>query len=238
MKGNIQHSTFNAQRPTRRCTRRFIGYRQAGLRLLNVGCWMFLSIALFASSLPAQTSSKNMLPPLAPAYGEIPPTTYDEIATTFWEQHRTAVLVGGFVFIALVGLIFWVIFRPKPPVIVPPEVQACEALAGLLRQPEDGKILSEVSQILRCYLIAVFELPATELTTAEICMALASQEKVDAEFARSISDFFRKCDERKFSRESDATPFMAAARALELVAHTESRHAEFRGSAAQNAPPR
>ena len=199
-------------------------------------CAVLLPLAIFVATGFTQTST-NALPPLAPAYPEIPPTTYVEIATTFWEQHHTAVPVGSFAFVALVGLILWVIFRPRPPVIVSPEVQACKALAGLLRQPEDGKILSDVSQILRYYLIAVFELPATELTTSEICTALASQGKVGVELAQPVSDFFRACDARKFSSSPDAAPLNAVARALELVAQTESRRAEFLAPAAQTAPP-
>ena len=74
------------------------------------------------------------------------------------------ILVVGMAVIALAVLILWKIFRPKPPVILPPEVLAREALTKLLRQPEDGKLLSEVSQILRRYVIAAFELPAAELT--------------------------------------------------------------------------
>jgi hypothetical protein len=179
---------------------------------------MFVFTAiLFATPRLFGQASTNALPALAPPYGEIPPT--------FWERHGTVILVAGTAVIALAVLILWKIFRPKPPVILPPEVLAREALTKLLRQPEDGKLLSNVSQILRRYVIAAFELPAAELTTTEFCAALAASEKIGTEPAQAISDFLRACDERKFSTSPAAAPLNAATRALELVALTENaRH--------------
>ena len=135
------------------------------------------------------------------------------------------ILVAGMAVIALAVLILWKLFRPKPPVKLSPEVVAREALTKLLRQSEDGKLLSNVSQILRRYVIAVFELPAAELTTTEFCAALAASEKIGMELSGFISNFLRACDERKFSTSPAAAPLNAATRALELVALTENaRH--------------
>lgn len=173
---------------------------------------MFLLLTTWPLS--AQTAT-NELSALAPAYGEMPPT--------FWEQHESAVILGVFAFLAVALLFLRVWLRPKSKVILPPEVVAREALARLQRQPEDGKVLGEVSQILRRYVIAAFELPAVELTTAEFCAALAASEKVGAELAQAISGFLRGCDERKFSSSPAAVPLNAAARALELVSAAEGR---------------
>jgi len=171
----------------------------------------FSGLPLFAQA------STNALPALAPPYGEIPPT--------FWERHGTMILVAGIGVIALTVLILWKLFQPKPPVILPPEVLAREALTKLLRQHEDGKLLSNVSQILRRYVIAAFELPAAELTTTEFCAALAASEKIGTELSGTISDFLRECDERKFSTSPATAPLNAATRALELVALAENaRH--------------
>ena len=135
------------------------------------------------------------------------------------------ILVAGMAVIALAVLILWKLFRPKPPVKLSPEVVAREALTKLLRQSEDGKLLSNVSQILRRYVTAAFELPAAELTTTEFCAALAASVKVGTEPAQTISDFLRACDERKFSTSPAAAPLNAATHALELVALTENaRH--------------
>src|ERR1039458_1069888 len=132
MNMNIQHPTSNIQRS--RAWRR--GRCVIGCWVLDGGCWMFLSLALFALSLSAQISRTNALPPLAPAYGEIPPT--------FRERHGTAMLVAGSILIALAGAVVWIILRPQPPVLVPPQVLARETLAKLRRQPENGQVLSEI----------------------------------------------------------------------------------------------
>ncbi len=61
---------------------------------------------------------------------------------------------------------------------MPPEMVAREALAKLRCQTEDGKVLSEVSQILRRYFSTAFQFPPGELTTAEFSVALACNDKI------------------------------------------------------------
>ena len=104
-------------------------------------------------------------------------------------------------------------------------------------------VLSEASQILRRYVAAAFAWPPAELTTAEFSAALAGDEKIGPELARTLSNFLRECDERKFapagvvgvqasacSDSAPATPGTlkrelqpAAVRALELVSAAEAR---------------
>ncbi len=152
------------------------------------------------------------------------------------------ILLAGITVIALAALILWKLLQSKPPVILPPEFVARKALTKLLNQPEDGKLLSEVSQILRRFVIAAFGLPAAELTTTEFCAALAAREKVGAELAGLISNFLHQCDEQKFappggvgvqaSACSDNLPETpgtlkrelqpAAVRALELVSFVQN----------------
>jgi hypothetical protein len=213
MKKNIQHSTFNAQGPRRLPARTF-----NGCWMLNVECWMFPLLIFSSLPVSAQTAPSR-LSALAPPCGELPPT--------FWQQHGTVVVVGGLVVLALAAVVVWKILRPKPQPVLPPAVVARAALARLQRQPEDGKILSEASQALRRYVIATFELPPDELTTAEFCAALAGNKKIGAELAQSIADFLRECDGRKFSGSPPAVPLNAAGRALELVALGEKRRAEL-----------
>ena len=189
---------------------------------------MFVFAAvLFATSRLFGQASTNALPALAPPYREIPPT--------FWEQQGTTVLAGGITLIALAVLILLKLFQSKPAVILPPEIVAREALAKLLRRPEDGKCLSEVSQILRHYAIATFGLPAAELTTTEFSTALAGNEKINVELAQAISIFLRECDARKFAPADAAAPLNAAARALELVALAQ-RSAPVPGAAISKTP--
>jgi len=170
----------------------------------------FLPATFFLLSTSAKAADTNTLPALAPAYGELPPM--------FWEQHGMLVIIGLFTFLVLASLVLWKIYQPKPAIILPPEVLARNALTKLLRQPEDGKVLSEASQILRRYILAAFDFAANELTTAEFCDALANHKQIGTEVASSISDFLRECDERKFSTASSSAPLDAANRALEIIA--------------------
>ena len=152
--------------------------------------WIFLLFTSFSLSAFSQTNT-NALPALAPPYGELPPT--------FWEQHGATILIGGLLLVALAGLLAWNLLHPRPPVLPQPDVLAREALTRLLGQTEDGNHLSEISKVLRRYLVVVFVLPPGETTTAEFYAALAGNEKIGPELALAISDFLRECDERKFS---------------------------------------
>ncbi len=175
---------------------------------------MFLFLTASTLSLSAQPAA-DALPALAPAYGKIPPT--------FWEQHGTAMLIGGLVLVVLAALLIWRFLQPKPAVVLPPEVLAREALSKLQGRPEDGKTLSEVSQILRHYIGTAFKLPNGELTTAEFCAVIAGNEPVGTELVQTISNFLRECDVRKFSPANTATPINAVAHALELILRAEQR---------------
>jgi hypothetical protein len=160
--------------------------------------------------------AQEKLPALRPPLGEMPPT--------FWEQHGTAVLVAVPVAMLLLALGIWLWLRPKPIAPVPPEVQARKALEELLKQPEDGAVISRVSQILRRYVLAVFELPAGEPTTAEFSQLLATSETIGAELCTTLTGFLRQCDERKFAPNSPSTPGVAT-QALRLIEQAESRRA-------------
>ena len=164
-------------------------------------------------SVTARAADTSALPALIPAYGEIPPT--------FWEQHKAILIIGIFAFLLLAALVVWKIFKPKPAPVLPPEAIALEALTKLQSQPEDGKLLSEVSQIVRRYAGAVFGFPGGEMTTAEFCGAILRHEKIGPELSGAIASFLRECDVRKFSPASSATQINAVQRALEFVARIE-----------------
>ena len=172
-------------------------------------------------SLPfvAFAADTNALPALAPAYGELPPT--------FWEQHQATIIVIGFAALALVFFFFKTMLRRKSPVILPPEVVARQALAKLKNQPEDGNVLSAASQILRRYVSETFNLPDTGLTTAEFCSAIESNPLFGPELAAILSSFLRECDVRKFSPANSASPLNAVNRELELVGQIEKRRSEL-----------
>jgi hypothetical protein len=176
-----------------------------------------LALLILQSSLSAATNSldPDAIPPLRPPHAEIPPT--------FWEQHGLWVVVVGILLLALGCVAAWFLTRPKPPVVAPPEVQARQALEPLRQQPEDGVLLSRVSQILRHYVAAAFDLPPGELTTAEFCGAISGHAQIGPALAAALSEFLRLCDRDKFSPPAPVPPLNAVAQALKLIDQAQAR---------------
>lgn len=179
----------------------------------------FLFVALRGLA-ATNISAGDDLAKLRPPREELPPT--------FWEQQQLPVLLGSFVFLALIVVIVWYVTRPKPPVIVPPEIRAKQALDPLLTRPEDGIVLSQVSQILRRYIAEAFSLSAGELTTGEFCRLATAHEAMGPELANAVCEFLRRCDERKFAASPPTAPMAAVANSLKLVSAAQARLAELR----------
>lgn len=181
-----------------------------GLRI-----WLFTLGA--PSSFAAATNAPSLedIPPLRPPHAELPPS--------FWEQHGFWVIAFGALLLALVGVAARFLLRPRPPLSVPPEMQARQALEPLRRQPEDGRLLSRVSQVLRHYVTAAFHLPPEELTTAEFCRAITSHAPIGPELSGALSDFLRQCDQLKFSPPAPAPPLSAVVQALQLIDQAQAR---------------
>ena len=200
-----------------------------GFRISNFGfrVWV-LALAFLAYPTFAATNisaDDDDLAKLRPPRGEIPPT--------FWERYNVWIIAGTLVFLVLIGILVWIVTRPKPPIIVPPEVRARQALEPVLTKPEDGLLLSKVSQILRRYIAEAFGLPAGELTTTEFCSLIAKHDGIGPELGGAISEFLRRCDERKFTPVPPAAPMNAAAAALQFVESAQVRVAEMRRGAEQ-----
>ena len=194
------------------------GRRNLRRRVAEAGIRILCSWPLIAWA-----QSTDDIPPLRPPHAEIP--------ATFWEQHATSVGLIGFALLALLGVALWFAARPKPPVVVPPEVQARGDLEALRQLPEDGRVLSRVSQTVRHYFGAAFALPPGELTTAEFCRAMAANDQVGSELSTTTSDFLRRCDQRKFAPDAPPEPTRAADNALKLVERAEIRREQLRQSA-------
>ncbi len=181
-------------------------------------CWMVLVV--FAWSATAQEEAPLLQPPL----GEIP--------LTYWEQHGLMVILGAGALITFVVLGIWFWLRPKPAEVLPPEEEARLALEALAKRPEDGAVISRTSQVLRQYVLAGFDLPPGQPTTAEFCHLIKCESKIGDEFATALTDFLRECDARKFAQSGSTASLNAVPRALKLVEQGEARRAQLRQMAA------
>ena len=187
--------------------------------------WSFVFGISLALPFSALAQSSNDIPALRPPHAEIPPT--------FWEQHPVSVSLVGFALLALIGVALWLATRPKPPVVVPPEVQARGDLTSLRQLPEDGRVLSKVSQTVRRYFGAAFALPPGELTTAEFCQAMAGNGQIGTNLATATAEFLHRCDERKFAPDAPPQATGAADHALKLVEQAETQREQLRQAASE-----
>ena len=94
-------------------------------------------------------------------------------------------------------------------------------------------MLSEVSQILRRYVGAMFGFPGGEMTTAEFCSNISRNEKIGIELSGAMASFLRECDVRKFSPANSAIPVNAADRALKIIFQAE-QHREQTNAPAES----
>jgi hypothetical protein len=198
--------------------------------------WVSMVSALVAMSVHAaeDLAESNSLPALRPPRPELP--------ASFWEQYGAWTIAGGVLATLVVVALVLYVMRPKPVPIEPPQIKAKRSLENLRGRPEDGSLLSRVSQVLRHYMAAAFSLPAEEMTTAEFKSTLAGREEIGPELAQRVGDFLRECDERKFAPLPRVPPPLpdkraaagAVSRALELVGLAEGRKAAL-AEAARNA---
>ena len=172
------------------------------------GVWCLL-FGVFSCLADTNSAAPDEIPPLRPPHAQIPPS--------FWEQYGLWVVIGSVAVLALVGATMWLLTRPKPPTGVPVEVEARRLLKSLLDTPEDGMVFSWVSQVLRRYVTLAFDLRTGELTTGEFCRVITNQDRLGPELSSAISEFLRRCDERKFAPSPPQPGLGAAKRALELV---------------------
>lgn len=194
-------------------------------RVLSLGLWLVATRSLLRAATNAADADE--IPPLRPPHAEIPPT--------FWEQYSLWVVLLGALVLAMACVAVWLLLRPRPLEVVPPEVRAREALEALRARTEDGALLSQVSQVLRHYVAAAFNLPPEEQTTAEFCRATADDASIGKDLSTALGEFLRQCDQRKFSPPPPAPPLSAVAQALQLVELTEARRAELRRAAETSA---
>src|SRR5580765_882923 len=96
-----------------------IGFRTSsfGVRILALALAFVACPAFAATNISA---GDDELAKLRPPRAEIPPTV--------WERYNIWIIVGSLVFLVLIAIIVWIVTRPKPAMIVPPELRAKQAL--------------------------------------------------------------------------------------------------------------
>jgi hypothetical protein len=185
---------------------------------------LHLSTAVLPLSAFAQAETNSeQIPPLRPPRGEIPPS--------FWDEHVYTLVIWSSILLIIIGLALWFMLRNRKRLVVPPAVEARLVLEPLLGKVENGAMLSRVSQTLRHYVSAAFGLVPGELTTTEFCEAISSNAKVGQELSQEISQFLRRCDQRKFApTQGEASSLDAVSHALKFVEASERRCAEIRNA--------
>jgi len=209
--------TSKFQAPSSRETSNF--KHQSGLWL---ACLLAVAMGLPFYAGAAGPGSGDAIPALRPPHAEI--------GLSFWEQYGWVLLVVGLIIVASAVTLTWLLTRPAPPVIMPPEEEARRALTALPPNAMDGATLSRVSQILRHYVRRAFELPLEELTTTEFCRLLADNQEIGPELALLLGGFFRVNDFQKFASLAPTVleKINPVAQALMLIEKCEARRASLR----------
>jgi hypothetical protein len=112
-----------------------------------------------------------------------------------------------------------VVSRKTAPTIPPPATTARAALQALDPALDDAGRLAAVSGILRSYFIAVLGLPQAELTSTELCQALATHRKVQPQLHHAVTQLLDAMEHQRFSARTPAPAVVE--RALALIDQTE-----------------
>ncbi len=166
----------------------------------------------------------NDLAPLLPPRPELPPG--------LWEQFGIWIVLGAVFVVAVAAGCLWWFTRPKLTPKPFPAAQAREQLAALRQQPEEGLVLSRVSQILRQYFGTLFGLPPGERTTAEFTRVIRGDPTLSPELEGALVQFLEECDRRKFAPVTPEAPLGAVQRAWALIDQAQAQRASTSATAA------
>jgi hypothetical protein len=196
----------------------------AFFRFSAFGCRVSFAIGLLPSVRLLAAANDPALDEAVPA---LPHPPHAEIPPTFWEQYAFWIVILSLLLLLVLAAVVWWLARPKPPVIELPAVRARHDLEPLREQPENGVVLSRVSQVLRHYFAGAFSLPQQEMTTTEFCRLISGSEQVGPELSAGMGDFLRECDRRKFAPLPVQPPLGAVAQAAKLIEQGEARRAKL-----------
>ncbi len=187
----------------------FTATNTRGPRMAAGALWILLLCLPMADWANLPKPASDEIPPLKPPLGEIPPGT--------WEEHGSAIVIGGTLALAALAAVAWLALRPRPEEPLSPERQARNQLTELQGKPQTGQLISTVSRVTRAYFRDAFGLPAHEFTTSEFNEQLAANRQVGSQLSDRTQAFLKRCDELKFSPEPVPGPFDATAESLKLV---------------------
>ena len=128
-------------------------------------------------------------------------TTYSEkTSSSFIGVTVAAVLITC---LFLTALIVWLKIRKAKVVIIPPWDTANAGLNEVseLLPMNESKFFVMVSDIIRAYIEAIYQLPATESTTKEFLIKLQNSERLGDEVKKILSNFLKEADMVKFARQ-------------------------------------
>jgi hypothetical protein len=162
----------------------------------------------------------DQIPKLKPPHGEIPPG--------FWEQYGVWVIVAALVLVYLLTWVIWLVMRKRKPTIIPPEVEAKDALAAIRDRSEDGETLAEISRIVKIYFVRAFNLPTQEHTTAEMSVLARESEQIGPGLGQNLGAYLTELDRRKFAAGTETAGRTALEQAEELIQAAEGRRKELR----------
>ena len=193
--------------------------RTAALRL---GVVLLVSVSFVLSTRAFDLTKPDPPPKLRPPRPEIAPSFWEQHPGEIWQQHKAIIILLALLLLGLVAGLVWYFLRPRPSLIVPPGVRARKELEKLKSEPENGALLSHVSQVLRRSIAEMFSLPPHEMTTSEFCQVIGGQPKIELELGSQIGSFLRNCDELKFAARPARPPFGAVTQALGIIERADA----------------
>jgi hypothetical protein len=181
---------------------------------LVFGAFLVFGVWCLVFSTSTIGAQEEKIPPLRPPK--------NELGLSFWQRYGWWVALGALVAVVLIAFMVILLRRPKTQQVTPPQLAARRALEALRGRADDVTLAVEVSHIFRVYLYFALNLPAEELTTAELSALLRSPRLGDADLANTTSDFLKRCDEKKFAPSTDEPPVRFVDAACHLIDRLET----------------
>ena len=141
----------------KRRARTVLSYKARTVSSYGTGLWdCCVAVLLGVMASWSAFAAEGPIPPLRPVRGELAPG--------FWELYGGWFVLGMALLAAATVAVLRYHRRKNPAIPTPPDVLARQALEILRGRTEDVALVTEVSRLLRQYLVAAFGLPPEELT--------------------------------------------------------------------------